>query len=136
MSQEAIIVKMLRETKAIATVGFSTKAHKPSHYVPRYLLEEGYQVIPVNPNADEILGQKAYPTLEQVPMEVDMVQLFRPSDQVAPHVDEAIEMGAKFIWMQLGIKNKEVAAKAREAGLEVIQNRCLMVDHRRLKSQL
>lgn len=130
------MVKMLRETEVIATIGFSSKAYKPSHYVPRYMLEQGYQVIPVNPNADEILEQKAYPQLEEVPVAVDMVQIFRPSEQVPPFVDEAIAKGAKFLWLQLGIRHKEAAAKARQAGLEVIMDRCLMVEHRRLKSQL
>ena len=136
MKLEEQIIKMLQGTEVIATVGFSTKPHKPSHYVPRYLMEQGYKVIPVHPEADDILGEKAYPTLKEVPDEVDLVQLFRPSAEVPPHVEEAIEVGADFIWMQLGIRNKEAAARAREAGLEVIQDRCLMVDHRNLKSKL
>ncbi|MFP3852990.1 MAG: CoA-binding protein [Anaerolineales bacterium] len=136
MNLEDRIQHILRETKTIATVGFSSSPHKPSHYVPRYLMEHGYRVIPVNPNADEILGEKAYPSLAEVPEEVDMVQLFRPSDEVAPHVEQAIEMGARFLWLQLGIRNEEAAAVAREAGLEVIQDRCMMVDHRRIRSQL
>ena len=136
MSLEERMLHMLRETKTIATVGFSSSPHKPSHYVPRYLMEHGYKVVPVNPNAEEILGEKAYPLLEEVPGEVDMVQLFRPSDEVGPHVEQAIEMGAKFLWMQLGIRNKEAAARARDAGLEVVQDRCLMVEHRRLRDQL
>lgn len=136
MSLEERMLHMLRETKTIATVGFSTSPHKPSHYVPRYLMEHGYEVVPVNPNAEEILGEKAYPLLEEVPGEVDMVQLFRPSDEVGSHVEQAIEMGAKFLWMQLGIRNKEAAARARDAGLEVVQDRCLMVEHRRLRDQL
>lgn len=136
MKLEEKMIKMLRETNVIATVGFSTKPHKPSHYVPRYMIEQGYKVIPVHPKADEILGEKAYPTLLDVPEEVDMVQLFRPSSQVPPHVDEAIEINADFIWMQLGISHKEAAAKARQAGLEVVQDRCLMVEHRRLQDKI
>lgn len=136
MKLDELMLTMLKQTKVIATVGFSKHAYKPSHYVPRYLMEQGYTVIPVNPYAEEILGEKSYPSLREIPVAVDMVQLFRPSDEVTPHVAEAIEIGAQFIWMQLGIKNKEAAAKARQAGIAVIQDRCLLVEHRRLQEAL
>jgi predicted CoA-binding protein len=136
MKLDERMLRMLRETETIATVGFSTKPYKPSHYVPRYMMEQGYRVIPVHPEADEILGEKSYTNLRDIPEEVDLVQLFRPSDQVPPHVDEAVEIGADFIWMQLGINHKEAAARARQAGLEVIEDRCMMVEHRRLRSEI
>lgn len=131
MSVEETIERMMRESKRIATVGFSTTPTKPSHYVPRYMLEAGYEVIPVHPKADEILGQKAYRNLLDVPGKVDMVQLFRPSHKVMPHVKEAIEIGARFIWMQLGIANEEAAEIARREGIEVLMDRCFMIEHRR-----
>lgn len=124
--------RILKETRTIATVGFSRHPHKPSHSVPRYLMHHGYRVIPVNPGADEILGEKAYPSVDEVPVPIDLVQIFRPSDQVGPHVEAAIEAGAKFIWMQQGIVNQQAAERARAAGLEVVMDRCMMVDHRRL----
>lgn len=124
--------RILEETHTIATVGFSTHAEKPSHTVPRYLMRHGYRVIPVNPGADEILGLKAYPSIADVPVPIDLVQIFRPSDQVGPHVDAAIAAGAKVIWMQQGIVNQQAAERARAAGLEVVMDRCMKVDHQRL----
>lgn len=131
MSDE-MLREILANTKRIATVGFSRRPIKPSHYVPRYLIEHGYEVVPINPHADEIAGQKAYEDLAAVPGDIDMVQLFRPSDKVAPYVDQAIEIGAKYIWMQQGIADEASAQKAREAGLQVVMDRCAMVEHRRL----
>lgn len=128
-ARDELIERMLEETDTIATVGFSRNPGKQAHQVPRYLLEHGYSVIPVNPYADEILGQRAYPDIASVPQAVDMVQLFRPSDQVMPHVEAAIEAGARFIWMQAGIANEAAAAKARAAGLEVVMDRCMRVEH-------
>lgn len=128
--ERAEIDRILQQTETIATVGFSRSPEKEAQKVPRYLMDHGYQVIPVNPNADSILGQKAYPDLVSVPEPVDLVQLFRPSDQVMPHVEQAIEIGADAIWMQLGIANEEAAALAREAGLSVVMDRCMRVEHR------
>lgn len=128
-ARDELIERMLEETDTIATVGFSRSPGKQAHQVPRYLLEHGYSVIPVNPYADEILGQRAYPDIASIPQAVDMVQLFRPSDQVMPHVEAAIEAGARFIWMQAGIANEAAAAKARAAGLEVVMDRCMRVEH-------
>lgn len=126
------IRQILKETKTIATVGFSRSPSKPSHYVPKYLADHGYEVIPVNPYADEINGAKAYPDLDAIPQAVDLVQIFRPSADVPPHVDQAIEIGAKVVWMQQGIRHEPAATKAREAGLEVVMDKCMMVEHRRL----
>lgn len=131
MAASELIARIFLEADAIATVGFSTRPYKPSHYVPRYMMEHGYRVIPVHPSAQSILGQVAYPLLTQVPERIDLVQLFRPSEEVGPHVDMAIEMGARFVWMQLGIRNQQAAARARAAGLEVVMDSCMMVEHRR-----
>jgi predicted CoA-binding protein len=123
---------MLTAYKTIATVGFSSNPRKPSHYVPRYMMAHGYRVIPVNPHADRILGQPSYPSLAKVPVPVDIVQLFRPSSEVGPLVDAAIEIGAKAVWMQLGIVDEAAARRARQSGLDVVMDRCMMVEHRRL----
>lgn len=139
MSERAsagLIERLLKGSEVIATVGFSRDPAKQAHRVPRYLLDHGYEVIPVNPHADEILGRKAYPDLRSVPDEVDLVQMFRPSDQVLPHVKQAIEIGAKAIWMQQGIANQEAAELAREAGLEVVMDRCMKVEHRLRSARL
>lgn len=126
-----LIARIFEETETIATVGLSTQPYKPSHYVPRYMMEHGYRVIPVHPTADSILGEKAYPLLSQVPGQVDTVQIFRPSAEVGPHVGMAIDLGARFVWTQVGIVDREAAARAQAAGLEVVMNRCMQVEHRR-----
>lgn len=131
MALTELMVRIFEQTQTIAAVGFSRRPHKPSHYVPRYLMEHGYRVIPVHPAAQSILGEQAYPLLTDVPDPVDLVQLFRPSAEVGPHVDMAIELGASFIWMQLGIRDPEAAKRARDAGLEVVMDSCMMVEHRR-----
>lgn len=131
-----LIQRILEEVETIATVGFSRNPAKQAHKVPRYLMDHGYRVIPVNPNADEILGEKAYPDLHSVPEQVDLVQLFRPSDQVSPHVEAAIEIGAKYIWMQQGIAHAGAAEKARQAGLQVVMDRCMKVEHQLMASRL
>jgi len=123
---------ILETARVIATVGFSANPGKPSHAIPRYLMEQGYRVIPINPTLTEVLGEKAYAELTEVPDTVDVVQLFRPSEAVPPIVDQAIQVGAKVVWMQEGISNEAAAAKARAAGLEVVMNRCMKVEHRRL----
>ncbi len=133
---EELVRRILEEVETIATVGFSRYPAKQAHKVPRYLMDQGYRVIPVNPNADEILGQTAYPDLRSVPDSVDLVQLFRPSDQVMPHVEAAIEIGAKFVWMQQGIAHNEAAEKARQAGLHVVMNRCMRVEHQLTAARL
>ncbi|HEX9796082.1 MAG TPA: CoA-binding protein [Anaerolineales bacterium] len=128
------VKRILRETKVIATVGFSSYPHKPSHYVPAYMLRQGYRVIPVHPRAGQILGQQAYASLEDVPEPVDLVQIFRPSHKVRPHVEQAIAIGARFVWMQAGIADPEAARLAEQAGLEVVMDRCMLVDHRQWKA--
>lgn len=124
--------KIFQNTRTIAAVGCSKDPEKAAHYVPEYLIAQGYTVIPVNPTADEILGQKCYPDLPSIGKPVDVVQIFRPSADVPPIVDQAIRIGAKVVWMQQGIVNEEAAQAARNAGLAVIMDHCMMVEHNRL----
>jgi uncharacterized protein len=128
--QSAIIDKILAEAKTIAVVGFSSNPRKAGYYVPEYLQRQGYEIYPVNPNLTEGLGRPAYPVLAAVPGPVDLVLLFQRSENVPPFVDQAIEVGAKAVWMQLGIAHEAAAAKARAAGLDVVQNACMLVEHR------
>ena len=130
--QAATIHKVLRDSKTIAVVGLSPKPHRPSHQVASYLMEVGYTIIPVNPGQNTILGRTCYPNLRAIPTPVDMVDIFRRQEAVLPIVEDAISIGAQFIWMQEGIVNKEAAAKAESAGLTVIMNRCTKIDHMNL----
>ena len=123
---------ILKESKVIAVVGLSPKLERDSHKVAKYLQDQGYRIVPVNPRADTILGEKSYPDLASIPEKVDVVDIFRRSDDVPPVVDQAIDIGAKAVWMQLGIVNEDAAAKAREAGLGVVMDRCMLVEHRNL----
>lgn len=125
------IEKILAEAKTIAVVGFSSKTSKAGYYVPAYLKEQGYRIIPVNPNLSEGLGETAVPNLEAIDEPVDLVLLFQRSENVPPFVDQAIEMGAKAVWMQLGIANETAAEKAEAAGLDVVQDACMLVEHKR-----
>jgi uncharacterized protein len=118
--------------RTIAVVGLSDNPARPSHGVARYLQSQGYRIIPVNPNIQEVLGEQAYPDLISVPDAIDLVDVFRRSDQVAPTVDEAITKGVSTIWMQLGVVDEQAAQRARDAGITVIMDRCLAVEHRRL----
>ncbi|GGL60229.1 CoA-binding protein [Halocalculus aciditolerans] len=121
------------EYDTVAVVGCSATPGKDAHDVPKYLQNHGYTVIPVNPFADEILGREAYDSLADVEEEVDIVDVFRPSEEVAGIVDEAIERGdVKVVWTQLGIEDEEAAAKAADAGLRVVMDHCIKVEHRRL----
>ena len=121
--------------KTIAVVGLSDKPERPSYDVASYLSAHGYRIIPVNPRIREWKGIKAYPTLSDIPKEekVDVVDIFRKSEDVPPIVDEAIKIGAKAVWMQLGIVNEESAARARAAGLGVVMDRCMKVEHGKLQ---
>lgn len=130
------INKILETTKTIAVVGFSSRSHRPGYYVPAYLQEQGYRIIPVNPFLKEGLGQKVYAELTDLPEPVDLVLLFQRSENVPPFVEQAIQIGAKAVWMQLGIAHGEAAAAAGAAGLDVVQNACMMVEHRRRQRSL
>jgi len=120
--------------KTIASVGLSSNPEKESYGVALYLKEQGYRIIPVNPTATEILGEKVYPNLSAIPEKVDVVQVFRKPEDVPPVVEEAIKIGAKVVWMQEGIVNYEAAQKAEEAGLQVVMDACMRATHKRLNS--
>lgn len=124
------IERILNQTRTIAVVGLSSDQAKAGYYVPEYLQQHGYRIIPVNPALDQALGEKAYPDLPSVPEPVDLVLIFRRSEAVPPFVDQAIEISAKAVWMQQGIINAEAAEKAQQAGLDVVMNACMMVEHR------
>ena len=124
--------KILNEYRTVAIVGVSPKPERPSYVVASYLMEHGYHVIPVNPRAQEILGETSYPDLSSVPEEVEVVDIFRRSEEVMPIVDEAITIGAKAVWMQEGTINEAAAARARDAGLLVIMDKCMRKEHLRL----
>lgn len=131
MSPEQV-KQILLDTKTIAVVGMSSRPDRPAHDVPKYLKEHGYKIVPVNPNATEILGEKAYPNLLAIPrtIQIDTVQIFVRSEEVPPIVKDAIAIGAKVIWMQEGIRNEQAAVRAEEAGLQVVQDRCMRAAHR------
>jgi predicted CoA-binding protein len=126
------IREILQKSRTVAVVGLSPNPERDSHEVARYLQEAGYKIIPINPKADEILGEKAYPDLASVPEKIDVVDIFRKPEHVPPIVDEAINAGARAVWMQLGVINEEAAKKAAEAGLDVVMDRCMLREHKRL----
>jgi predicted CoA-binding protein len=132
MNNDQEMKVILLSANTVASVGLSSNDAKESYWVAAYLMGKGYKVIPVNPTADEILGEKTYPNLSAIPDKVDVVQVFRKSEDVPPVVDEAIKIGAKVVWMQEGIVNEEAARKAREAGLQVVMDACMRATHKRL----
>jgi predicted CoA-binding protein len=132
MNNDQMMKDILLSAKTIASVGLSSNKEKESYWIVAYLQEQGYRIIPVNPTADEILGEKSYPDLESVPEQIDVVQVFRKPEDVPPVVDSAIKVGAKVVWMQEGIVHEGAAQKAREAGLQVVMDACMRVTHRRL----
>jgi predicted CoA-binding protein len=134
--EQQTIEKILRTARIIATVGLSDDPDKQSHKVPAYLQSQGYRIIPVNPRIESALGERAFGSVGEVPEPIDVVQIFRRSEDVGPIVDEAIAAGAKAVWMQLGIANEEAAAKARAAGLDVVMNQCMKVQHMRWSSPM
>ncbi len=126
------IRRILSESKTVAMVGLSGNWYRPSYFAAKYLLDHGYQVFPVNPNYDEVLGQKCYPDLASIPHKVDIVDVFQRSEDVPKFIQPAIEMGARVLWLQLGIVNEDAASKARSAGLEVVMDRCMKIEYARL----
>lgn len=122
---------LLRTTKVIAVVGLSDKPDRPSYGVAAYMQQNGYRIVPVNPAVSQVLGEKSYANLKDVPMTVDMVNVFRKPDAVPDIVEEAIAMGAKSVWMQEGVVNNKAADRARAAGLQVVMDRCLLKEHLR-----
>ncbi len=132
LSTDEELKSLLISTKTIAVVGASPKPWRDSGEIAAYLRRKGYTVYPVNPQYEEVLGMKCYPDLRSLPEKVDLVDIFRNSDSVGPVVDEAIAAGAKNIWMQLGVINQEAAMRAEKAGLGVVMDRCIAVEHRAL----
>jgi len=132
MVDDATLLRILKEAKTIAVVGCSKDPAKEAHKVPKYLQAHGYRILPVNPTADTILGERAYRSLEEIAIPYDVVDIFRPGADVPPIVDQALRGPAKVIWMQLGIRNAEAAKKAEAAGRIVIESRCMMREHARL----
>jgi hypothetical protein len=126
------IASVLRSARTVAVVGLSGKRYRPSYGVAEYMQSSGYRIIPVNPFETEVLGEKAYPALDRVPGTVDIVDIFRRPEFVPEIVEAAIRIGARAIWMQEGVVHEEAAAKARAAGLEVVMDRCILKEHRRL----
>jgi len=126
------VKQILLDTKTIAVVGMSTDPTRPGQDVPKYLKAHGYKIIPINPKAVEILGEKAYPNLLALPpdIHIDTVQIFLRSEDVPPVVQDAIKIGAKVVWMQEGVRNDDAAKQAEEAGLLVVQDRCMRAAHR------
>ncbi len=136
MDRDTTIEHILVNSKTIAVVGLSSNSRRAGYYVPAYLQELGYRIIPVNPNLDTALGEKAYPDLNAVPEPVDLVLIFRRPDKVPAVVDKAIEIGANAVWMQLGIINVLAADRAKKAGLNIVMDACMMVEHRRWQPYL
>ncbi|MBW2709068.1 MAG: CoA-binding protein [Deltaproteobacteria bacterium] len=126
------IEKILKNSKRVAVVGLSPQTSRDSNKVARYLLEAGYDVIPVNPGQQKILERTCYKTLEDIPFAVDMANLFINPTRVPPVVEQCIRIGVKTIWMQLGIVHNDAASKAKTAGIEVVMNRCIMVEHQNM----
>ena len=128
-----IMEKIFKDSKTIAVVGLSSNPSRPSYSVARYLQSQGYKIIPVNPNEKEILGEKSYPDLVSIPDKIDIVDIFRRSEDVPPVIEQAIKIKAKVVWMQEGIVNEEAAKKASDAGLTVVMDKCMYKEHCKCK---
>jgi predicted CoA-binding protein len=127
------IFDILKTSKTIAVIGMSKNPEKDANSIPAYLIQKGYNVIPVNPSADEILGRKSYKKLSDIPGEIDIVDVFRPSEDVPNYVDEVIAKKPKVFWLQLGIRNDQAGAKVAEKGIIAIQDLCIMQEHKKLE---
>ena len=125
-------MKQIFSLKNVAVVGMSKHPEKAAHFVPKYLLEQGFNILPINPTSSEILNKKCYSSVTEVDEPIDIVDVFRPSDQVLPFVKEAITMKPKVIWLQQGIHNQEAEELARKEGIKVVFNRCMLAEHQRL----
>ena len=129
-SKRDTIRKILRDTHTVAVVGLSSRKERAGYYVPAYMQKHGYRIIPVNPYLKTALGEKAYPDLPSIPEPIDLVLIFQRSENVPPFVEQAIQIGARAVWMQLGISHPAAAERARQAGLDVVMDACFMVEHR------
>lgn len=125
-------IRQIFSLKNVAVIGMSKHEEKAAHFVPKYLFDNGFDITPVNPNASEILGKKCYSNIENVEKEIDIVDVFRPSDQVLPVIEDAIKIKPKVIWLQEGIHNAEAEELAKSAGIKVVFNRCMLAEHQRL----
>jgi uncharacterized protein len=132
MDDIATLRRILRDNRAVAVVGLSANWYRPSYFAAKYLQEHGYRVIPVNPAYDSVLGEKCYKSLAEVPEKVDVVDCFRRSEEIPALAREAIAIGAKVLWMQLGVRSEEARRIAEAAGLEVVEDRCMKIEHGRL----
>lgn len=124
--------RVLAQHRSIAVVGLSAHWYRPSYFAAKYMQDHGYRVIPVNPGYAEALGERAYPSLDAIPEPVDIVDVFRKTADVMPIAEDAIKIGARVLWQQLGVRNEEAAAKARAAGLLTVMDRCVKIEHGRL----
>ena len=124
--------RILRDSRTLAVVGLSAQWHRPSYFAAKYMRDHGYRIFPVNPRYDEVLGQRCYPDLQSVPEPIDIVDCFRKAEEIPAIADAAIAVGAKVLWMQLGIVNDEAAQRASAAGLDVVMNRCVKIEHARI----
>lgn len=132
INSDSDLKRLFETVRTIAVVGCSPKLERPGHYVAKYLQDLGYRIIPVNPGQTEILGEKCYASLRDIPEPVDMVDCFRRAEDIPPVVEDAIAIGAKFVWMQLGIVNEDAAQRAIDSGIEVVMDRCPKIDYPRL----
>ena len=132
MDDIAKLRRILRKSRTIAVVGLSANWYRPSYFAAKYMQEHGYRVIPVNPMYPEVLGEKCYKSVRDIPEEVDMVDCFRKSEEIPSLAADAAAIGAKVLWMQLGVQNPEARRIAESAGLEVVENRCVKIEHARL----
>jgi len=130
------IFDILTNYKTIAVVGLSSNPARPSYGVTEYIQSSGYQIIPVNPNETDVLGEPSYASLDDVPQKIGIVDIFRRPEEVAPVVDAAIRVGAKVVWMQLGIANQAAAEKAQAAGLVVVMDACMLIEHKKRRQKL
>ena len=124
--------RILRECRTIAIVGLSAEWHRPSHFAAKYMQQHGYRIVPVNPRYTEVLGERCYPSLEAIDVAVDMVDVFRRTEDVLPIAREAVAIGARCLWQQIGVVNREAAEIARAAGLDAVMDRCVKIEHARL----
>ena len=124
--------RILKDNRVIAMVGLSANWYRPSFFAAKYMQEHGYRVIPVNPQYAEVLGEKCYKSLREIPERVDIVDCFRKAEEIVPLAEDAIAIGARVLWQQIGVINREAAAKAEAAGLDAVMNRCVKIEHARL----
>ncbi|MCC6657884.1 MAG: CoA-binding protein [Rhodocyclaceae bacterium] len=124
--------RILMRHRSLAVVGLSAHWHRPSHFAAKYMLDHGYTVVPVNPAYPQVLGQKCYPSLRELPFKVDIVDCFRRAEDIPAIVEDAIAIGAKVLWLQIGVIHDEAARRAEAAGLEVVMDRCVKIEHARL----